>query len=59
MRKSLAITELLASYQTYSSAAELESPTRTDAPATSAPCGAISASWVTGQLISETVDGGC
>ncbi|MFQ6397858.1 hypothetical protein ACLMAJ_31015 [Nocardia sp. KC 131] len=59
MKKSLVITELLASYRTYSSAAELESPASTDAPATSAPCASASISWVSGQLISETVDGGC
>ena len=59
--KSAAIMDLVAGYETYSNAQELNAATAADAPATSAPCisAASAISWYTSLAISKTIDNGC
>ncbi len=60
MGKADSIMELLSGYEAYSSVEEINLSAASDAPATTPGC-AVSASisWISGQLISKTVDDGC
>ncbi|GGO18960.1 hypothetical protein JOD64_006081 [Micromonospora luteifusca] len=54
------IEELLAGYETYSTAEDIEVSAVSDAPATTPACAASAAvSFMASQIISKTVDDGC
>jgi hypothetical protein len=55
------IEELLAGYETYSTAEDIDVSAVADAPATTPGCVIVSAgvSWMSGQVISKTIDDGC
>jgi hypothetical protein len=59
--KATSIIELLSGYETYSTAEEVNLSAVTDAPATTWGCAAASAavSWMSGQVVSKTIDDGC
>ncbi|ALC22073.1 LxmA leader domain family RiPP [Streptomyces pristinaespiralis] len=59
MDKTGAITELIEGYDSYSDAEELNSTAAAEAPATSAPCGAASVSWLASQFTVKTYKEGC
>ncbi|WFE30317.1 LxmA leader domain family RiPP [Solwaraspora sp. WMMD791] len=55
------IEELLAGYETYSTAEDIDVSAVSDAPATTWGCAAVTAgiSWMSGQVVSKTIDDGC
>lgn len=55
------IEELLAGYETYSTAEDIDLSAVSDAPATTPGCAIVSASvsWMSGQVVSKTIDDGC
>ncbi|MEW2579344.1 LxmA leader domain family RiPP [Streptomyces syringium] len=59
MEKSEAIMDLMAGYDAYSSADELNTTAAADAPATTAPCGAAGVSWLASQFTVKTYKDGC
>ncbi|MFE9170739.1 LxmA leader domain family RiPP [Streptomyces kebangsaanensis] len=60
MEKTTAIMELLAGYEAYSDARELNVTAAAEAPATSPACiASATASFVASQFSAKTVAGGC
>lgn len=61
MEKATSIVELLSGYEAYSSVEEINLSAASDAPATTWGCAAVSASisWMSGQVVSKTIDDGC
>lgn len=57
--KSTQIMDLVSSYDAYCGVQEISSRTATEAPATTAYCGAVAISWISGMFVSQTVKTGC
>lgn len=59
MDQSKAVMDLVSGYETYSDVEELNTTAAADAPATSAPCGAVGVSWLGSQFTVKTYNEGC
>ncbi|MFF6774196.1 LxmA leader domain family RiPP [Streptomyces sp. NPDC012637] len=61
MEKATSVVELLSGYEAYASAEDINLSAASDAPATTWGCAAVSASisWMSGQVVSKTIDDGC
>lgn len=53
------IMDLVASYDAYCGVEEISNDSTTEAPATTAYCGAVAISWVSGMFVSRTVQTNC
>ncbi|GIE80021.1 hypothetical protein Aph02nite_59710 [Actinoplanes philippinensis] len=59
MEKTENLNELIEGYLVYSETDELNVAAAADAPATSAPCAAATASWLISQFSGKTIAEGC